>query len=229
MKSTDVKNLNEDNTQNPDETIKPGVTVRAYSVDEEFERVRHYNAISATTGVILPEGVDSTKLPVSEIVEAVQREYDSEYYIKGMERLNQHVGEISDSMALLMRYKEAWGLDLEPDMVISLTRYGKAGSYDMRTKEVILRTDSEGNFGSKNPASDAVHEIIHFAIDHLIQKYKVPQSEKERIVDILCATMYPQLFEKEAATLGSEVLETYSNALDRLPEIFERNFGTKES
>jgi len=223
-----MKNTDEGDCKDTDEAIKPEVSVRAPSFDEEVERVRYYNAKGVTTGVVLPDGVGSIKLPLTAIREIMQKEYYPRYYDKGLDRLNQHSEAISESLAVLMRYKEAWGFELEPDINIRLTRYGKAGSYYMHTKEVILKTDSEGNFGSKNPASDAVHEITHFAIEHLIQKYKVPQSEKERIVDILCATMYPELFEKEVAKLGAAALETYRNALDRLPEVFESNFGKNE-
>lgn len=138
-----------------------------------------------------------------------------------------HKAEISQAVAELLKYKESWGFEFDPSINIRLTRYGKAGSYYMHTGEVILRTDSEGNFGFENPTRDTLHEVMHFAIEHLVKQNGVTQRDKERIVDILCASVYPQYFPDIAESVGEEALALYRSALVNLPKVFEEKYGRK--
>ncbi len=41
------------------------------------------------------------------------------------------------------------------------------------------------------------HEIVHMAIEHLIQKYKIQQWHKERLVDLMMDKYFPGLTEKQ--------------------------------
>lgn len=83
------------------------------------------------------------------------------------------------------------GLDLNWDFKIfsqynvNLTLYGPGGSYDPETGHITLFTTPQGQFKQyANPANTIIHEIVHMGIEaSLINKYEVPHSMKERIVD----------------------------------------------
>lgn len=76
-----------------------------------------------------------------------------------------------------------WKFKIAKEYKIILTAYGTCGSYNSTENNIIIRcTDNATPF----PIS-IFHEAIHIGIEKLIiQKYKLNQMEKERIVDLIC-------------------------------------------
>ena len=86
---------------------------------------------------------------------------------------------------------QSWGATL-PDSLEILCTYGGGGSYHASGKNnkasIVLRI-TNSNVNEKNLCTCLFHEFVHILIQNqIIEKYKVPQILKERIVDIICKT-----------------------------------------
>lgn len=137
-----------------------------------------------------PDGVseDSTD---EEIDTAVHAEYSESEYEKFKEFIESKCGEFSDNLEKL---KAVPSLVLRDVYTIVLTKYGVGGSYNAEKGLTIVnlsRGDKESMIGI------IFHEIVHMAIEHLIQKYKIQQWHKERLVDLMMDKYFPGLTEKQ--------------------------------
>jgi hypothetical protein len=137
-----------------------------------------------------PAKLDRTKIKEyskDEIADCVREEYLNNS-IKIYEKVEQ---EISDSWQKVSEkieevYTET-NLNFPGELGIQLTCYGMGGSYWLPNKIILLATKF-------NPLSTIVHELIHLTIEDWVQKNKVGQAQKERIVDLFLSKYFNDLF-----------------------------------
>jgi hypothetical protein len=75
------------------------------------------------------------------------------------------------------------GKPLSEKYRVSLTRYGTGGSYG-RPNFVEINIDKGGT-------QTLAHEIVHSAIDELIEKFEIEHWTKERLVDLCMDNVFP--------------------------------------
>jgi DNA polymerase III alpha subunit len=148
--------------------------------------------------VILPEGLDiKQKLNLQDAERLTRQEYDPTFYLAGIERVQASIPTIQEAIETLRQFRQAWGFELEDSYRIVLTRYGTGGSYDIKTREVIMRTTQHGKFERSNPAATPIHEITHLCVEHLVEKYRLSFAEKEKLVEGIDVTLFPMIFDPD--------------------------------
>ncbi len=165
-----------------------------FSVDKEIERI-------SSTIERLPwyreQGYSSfhTTLPkrlselsgVEEITDAVSEEFSDEKYNDISNYIKEEWEIVSKE---LERLREVPGFRLFDEYTLILTRYGSGGSYNSSSGEITVNIESRSK---EKIVGTLVHEIVHIAIQHLIDKYKVKHWYKERLVDLLVDRLFPDL------------------------------------
>ena len=91
------------------------------------------------------------------------------------------------------------------DYKLILTKYGMGGSYSL-PNQIIL------NINSKSKINTILHEITHLTIEAYIQKYKIQQNQKERIVDLILTSKQISLNNYKMQKRGKE----YKKLTDKL-------------
>lgn len=134
---------------------------------------------------ILPKGLqkDST---LEQVTNAVSAEYTpSEYkaFAQSLLKAWHHHAQIIEKL-------EKGPLSIKGEYKIVLTKYGVGGSYDASTDTIRLNI--------KPRLADEVvgiilHEIVHMALEPLIEKYNVSHWRKERLVDLIGNTFFPEI------------------------------------
>lgn len=121
--------------------------------------------------------------------------YNKNDYLKGYEKIELGVSLIEKAITKLSDEKYKWGFVFFPEYKIKLTLYGPGGSYDNNAGSVLLQTYPDGRFkGYNNPINTIIHEIIHIGIEQpIIQKYNLPHTTKERIVDLFVKICFGDL------------------------------------
>ena len=91
--------------------------------------------------------------------------------------------DIIDVEKIFKTLNDNWKFKIAKEYKIILTAYGTCGSYNSTENNIIIRCADHAM-----PFSISIfHEAIHIGIEKLIiQKYKLNQMEKERIVDLIC-------------------------------------------
>ena len=211
-----------------DETAKPEIIVEPATIDDEIRRVRH-NIVSfetitnETQNVVMPKGLDvNHKSNLQDAEKLTREEYDPTFYLVGLERVQATLPKILGSIETLRQFQQAWGFELEDSYRIVLTRYGTGGSYDTSIREVIMRTTRQGEFERSNPAATPVHEITHLCVEHLVEKYGLSFSEKERLVNGIDITVFPEIFDPHNKVSETErhsrlaMLSTLPTVIDQM-------------
>lgn len=105
-----------------------------------------------------------------------------------------------------------WTFRVFPSYKVVLTLYGTGGSYNPETGVIILLTNRDGEFMTyDSPKNTIIHEIVHMGIEHsIIQKYSIPHSNKEHIVDSMTMLLFgDELPEYSHQRMGDPRLDNY--------------------
>lgn len=125
--------------------------------------------------------------------------------------------------------KNNWDFDFRMFDIYAVvfTLYGSGGSYDPDTGTLMLFTSKEGNFKNyHNPSNTIIHEIVHIGIEEsIVQKYNVPHTLKERIVDKMVFLLFGDLLpDYQIQNMGDTVIDDLLKNKDdiaNLNRIFE--------
>jgi len=91
---------------------------------------------------------------------------------------------VADTLAPFVK---KWGMKIPDDITIKVT-YGYGASYKSNENTMVLRGT---RMPSERVAKTLQHELVHMIIQkEIIEKYRVPQDLKERIVDIICSEYF---------------------------------------
>lgn len=123
-----------------------------------------------------------------------QEIYNSSDYQKGFEKIEAQLDVLNPLVSELGAIDYEWDFKFYPTYDVILTLYGPGGSYNPDTGTIIIYTNSEGEFkGYPNPANTIIHEVVHIGIEEsLIQKYQVPHTMKERMVDTMVSILFSE-------------------------------------
>lgn len=111
--------------------------------------------------------------------------YKQQDYQAGYKKIKSELALVNKMVGELKQLPLNWKFKFFETYQVNLTLYGPGGSYNSDEGSLVIQTTPEGRFkGYSNPANTIIHEITHMGIeDSIIQKYQVPHSLKERIVD----------------------------------------------
>jgi len=150
---------------------------------------------------------------------------DSVYHIgdyeKGYEHVITQLPAVNRMLARIIEGPKNWHFQHFPTHQITLTLYGPGGSYHPHDGSILLFTTPFGSFKSyENPANTLIHELIHIGIEEsIIQKYQLPHSLKERVVDNIVMLF----FQKELPTYRKQPMGNAAiDSLIRTDADFER-------
>lgn len=197
-----------------------------YTLEFERERVRYtlnkgawfrekgYNP-TFPGGKRLPD-IDLS-VPNDDIIDLVEVEYDEAFYAS----MAAHITE---------RWKwfiEHWPheeiakttLMFQPSYKISLTRYGVGGSY-WPPNQITLNINRGDWIWS---TQTIVHEMIHLAIEELIQKHNVAHWHKERTVDLLYKKLFPEIAREQNLPEATLIVDpVFNEHYGNIEEIMKR-------
>lgn len=166
------------------------------------------------------------------IYSIVEDLYDEENYKAAIQKVNAEIPLLDNLINTLDDSRKDWDWNFNrfKQYHVTFTLYGTGGSYDPDAGRITMLTNKTGGFMRyENPANTIIHEIVHMGIEHLIQKYKVPHPEKERIVDRFVVLMFgKELKEYKVQNMGNteidELLAQRSD-LQTLPAVIQQVSG----
>lgn len=157
-------------------------------VQETIKRLPWYREHKYSSSFArLPLGINESS-SANEIATAISKEYDQQTF-KEMETsiLNQWES-AADGFKKL---QTVLGIKLRDNYKVILTKYGSGGSYDTATGTLFVNISPPRNV--ERIRVTIIHEIVHMAIQYLVDKYKVLHWRKERLVDLLLKRCFPTL------------------------------------
>jgi hypothetical protein len=111
--------------------------------------------------------------------------YNPEDYQKGFNAIDNNRELINKMINEICELEKDWYFKEFGQYEIKLTLYGPGGSYNPVDGSILILATPSGGFKQyQNPANTIIHEIIHIGIEEsIIQKFNVPHTLKERIID----------------------------------------------
>ena len=138
--------------------------------------------------------------------------YNKADYQNGYQKIEDQRALINKMVNELGKCKKDWDFKNFDQYEVNLTLYGPGGSYDPDMGLIIILTTKEGGFKQHpNPANTLIHEIVHIGIEaSIINKYNVPHSLKERIVDKYVLLNFDKLLpEYRMQNMGDARIDEY--------------------
>jgi hypothetical protein len=99
------------------------------------------------------------------------------------------------------------GLKYQNNYHIQLTKYGVKGSYNL--PNLIILNIKERKI--QDIIRTVIHEIIHLSIEDLIIECKISHWQKERLVDLIFAKIYPSLNKMRETKTNAEIVDVSFN------------------
>jgi hypothetical protein len=152
-----------------------------YSIGAEKQRI--WNAIKNLSwykklGYVpcFPKNINPETDSLEKIYATLRGEYKEKDYKKAAAVIRKKFSKIENNF--YSRIQKVCGKKIRKNYKLVITKYGVGGSYAPPNKIII-------NINAGSPINTLLHEITHLAIEPYIQKYKIKQNEKERIVDLI--------------------------------------------
>ncbi len=208
-----------------------------YSIESEISRIKNtIERISwykkngySLERLSFPKSLDKDMIFSSEAIftddnirEAVISEFNNDSYKKVADSLKNKWGDLIDEFEVNLKKSN---LQIQPKYRIVLTEYGMGGSYNMPDFVFLNIKSKEGDV--QRIFITLIHEIIHLSIEDLIQKNKLSQWQKERIVDLTLSAFFPDnkrmqknpLPEKELARIDAIFIENFPNIHETIKKV----------
>lgn len=100
--------------------------------------------------------------------------------------LLENIAQLEQVLPKFKALNESWGFKLFDQYNINLDYFSSGGKYNSSDGSVKLGINT-GQVNIQVAIFIAIHEMVHLGIEeNIVQKYNLPQEEKERIVDNLC-------------------------------------------
>jgi len=158
-----------------------------YSVKSELEKAKYVLSTEKKAfyrknykGVVTPEGFsieDDEPCNEEELRAQIEKEIDQEEASIVTRELKDKIKEIVISLNPIL---QAIDYQIPDKYIIVLTKYGPGGSYHLPNKIILTMTKTK-----RSHDEILAHELVHLAIEPLIQKNNTEHWVKERIVDLL--------------------------------------------
>lgn len=150
--------------------------------------------------------------------------YKEEDYLQGAETINEQVALITKMVTSISQSKRNWHFKEFETYQINLTLYGSGGSYDPDNGTITLFTTPNGQFKNyDNPANTIIHEIVHIGMEaSIMQKYAVPHTMKERIIDQFVSLNFQNLLpDYRIQNMGDNRIDPYLTDKESLTNLSE--------
>jgi len=174
---------------------------------KEFEVERVMDTLSKRNwfnensyNIHLPKPLEEDReYSASEVSNAVDLEFDESFYDPAKKYLEENWGKASANWG---EFENA-GLKIQSKYIIHITRYGVGGSYNL-PNIVVVKVDADIY---SRLIRIIFHEIVHLAIQDLIEKYRIDHWQKERVVDLLIKKIAPQLSKMQNVPIDTEKID----------------------
>jgi len=198
------------------EKISIPIEVR-YSVTDEVSRVRRTidkypwfkeNGYRPTLPQEIKDRLESGgEVSDDDIRSVVENEYQDDVYLGRANKLREEWEMASEDFLGKLK---TLGRPLVKEYKISITRYGTGGSYGYPNSIQL----NVGGHSKLDALQVSFHEMVHLAIQDLIEKYNIPHWTKERLVDLTMNKFFPD----------KEHLQRDIENAEKVGEIFEGGF-----
>lgn len=148
---------------------------------------------------------------LEELGGVIEKDFDSKIYEKKAQEIESEWKKVSP---VFFERASRFGIDLEPEYRIFLTRYGVGGSYWL-PNNIQLNFEYPNYENKESIIMVLAHEMLHLKIESWIKEYDIPHWTKERLVDL----MYNKIFSDKKPRLQRDPENP-----ERVQEVFERLF-----
>ena len=148
--------------------------------------------------------------------------YQKSNYLKGYEKIVNELELINKMLSEIDESNFKWGFKKMDSYQINLTLYGPGGSYNPDDGSILIFTTPKGAFKNyDNPVNTIIHEITHIGIEEsIINKFGIPHSLKERIVDTFVFLSFKQyLPDYRIQDMGDTRIDQYLKTKEDLKEL----------
>jgi hypothetical protein len=169
-------------------------------VSQTLKRAAWYREHGYAEKLTLPPGIDlDYEYSPKQVEQAVKAEYEEALYADFKKQIEDGFATIANSATFTDS-----PLKFENSYTIRLTKYGTGGSYHLPNTIVINIIKMKASVGA------ILHEMIHLAIEPLIQQHSVSQKSKERLVDLLLKELFSEYaYEQSRFADNNQVDETF--------------------
>lgn len=202
-----------------------------YSIEQETERVKktlskidwfekqgyHWKNFN------FPKGIDATEFydkkviySDDEISKYIKDEYNEESYKKISELLKNEWEKVAEIFNTKLNQCSLPQVD---KYKVVFSSYGTGGSYNL--PNIIYLNIKQRNNSENQLFGVMIHEMIHLAIQVLIDQYKLTQWQKERIVDLTLDNFFSGMKNMQKTNIGPKQLE-------QIDTIYKTNFPSIE-
>ncbi len=151
----------------------------------------------------------------TDISNAIDAEYDETKFVESERSLRELFPLYHDRLTCFL---DEIKLSIIPSIVVQLTMYGMGGSYSLPNKAIVNIAKYYGVGLLRN----MLHEIIHLHIQHLIDRYKLSQWQKERVVDLLIEKLVPELAKQQKIPIDISVVdEAFNKYYPDVPRVIQ--------
>jgi hypothetical protein len=157
--------------------IKYSLQLEKQRVKKTIEKLSWYERLGYSPR--FPQNVNPKNDNLKKIYSAIKYEYIEEDYKNIAAEIKIKFSEIEKDFC--EKFKKLYGKKIRKNFKLILTKYGVGGSYSLPNKIIL-------NINMKSLVNTILHEITHLVIESYIQKYKIPQNQKERIVDLILSS-----------------------------------------
>lgn len=194
-------------------TIEYSLELEIERVSQTLKRAAWYREHGYASKLALPSGIDlDHEYSPEQIKEAVQAEYEESFYIDFKKQIENGFAAIADSSVFAdspLKFKSSYK--------IKLTKYGTGGSYHLPETIVINIVKMKASVAA------ILHEMIHLAIEPLIQQHAVSQRNKERLVDLLFKELFPEhAYEQSRFADNPQVDEVFNRSYPDIAALISR-------
>lgn len=139
----------------------------------------------------------------------VEELYSKCSYDEAICKIKEFIPKISKAETKFKALHDSWGFKIYDKYVIDLDYFGSGGKYFYQTGHVTVGIKG-GVPTDEKIIGLILHEMIHLGIQELIvNRFNLPQEEKERIVDNLCVYVLDGIVDSKRMRLEDGTMTAY--------------------
>jgi len=170
-------------------------------IEKTLKKLPWYDRLGYTPR--FPKNINPKIDSFKKINSALKNEYNEKDYKDAKNEILKKISIIEKDF--ISKLENICGKKAKKEYKLILTKYGVGGSYCL-PNQIIL------NINSKSKINTILHEITHLTIEVYIQKYKVEQNQKERIIDLILTSKQISLNNYKMQKRGKD----HKKIIDRL-------------
>ncbi|MFH1315851.1 MAG: hypothetical protein ABIH67_05670 [Candidatus Uhrbacteria bacterium] len=177
--------------------IKYSIRLEEQRIEKTIKKLPWYNKLGYRPH--FPKNINPEIDNLKKINIALKNEYNEKDYKNAKNKILKKNSVIGKKF--ISNLENICGKKAKKEYELILTKYGVGGSYFLPNQIII-------NINSKSKINTILHEITHLVIESNIQKYKIEQNQKERIIDLILTSKQISLDNYKMQKRGKEHKKT---------------------